>query len=109
MARVLAPGGIFIVTFSNRWFPPKAIQLWKELHPFERMGLVRELFSRAGGFERLETFSSQGWPRPDDDKYAGQMPFSEICALAAVFGKDFSHAWQGFGQGLILRIAVHIS
>ena len=48
MARVLAPGGIFIVTFSNRWFPPKAIQIWKELHPFERMGLVREFFSRPG-------------------------------------------------------------
>jgi SAM-dependent methyltransferase len=85
MARVLAPGGIFIVTFSNRWFPPKAIQLWKELHPFERMGLVRELFSRAGGFERLETFSSQGWPRPDDDKYAGQMPFSD--PVFAVWGR----------------------
>ncbi len=42
MTRVLAPGGIFVVTFSNRWFPPKAIRVWTELHPFERMGLARE-------------------------------------------------------------------
>jgi SAM-dependent methyltransferase len=77
MARVLAPGGIFIVTFSNRWFPPKAIRVWTEIHPFERMGLVREYFSRSGRFAKLETFSSQGWPRPDDDKYAGQMLFSD--------------------------------
>ena len=85
MARVLSPGGIFIVTFSNRWFPPKAIRIWKELHPFERMGMVRELFSHGGHFDRLETFSSQGWPRPDDDKYAGQMPISD--PVFAVWGR----------------------
>ncbi len=85
MARVLVPGGIFIVTFSNRWFPPKAIRLWKELHPFERMGLIREFFSHADGFARLETFSSQGWPRPDDDKYAGRMPISD--PVFAVWGR----------------------
>ena len=85
MARVLRPGGIFIATFSNRWFPPKAVQIWKELHPFERMGLVREFFSRGRRFERLETFSSQGWPRPDDDKYAGQIPFSD--PVFAVWGR----------------------
>ncbi len=85
MARVLAPGGIFVVTFSNRWFPPKAIRVWTEIHPFERMGLVREYFSRNGHFNRLETFSSQGWPRPDDDKYAGQMLVSD--PVFAVWGR----------------------
>ncbi len=77
MTRVLAPGGVFVVSFSNRWFPPKAIRVWTELHPFERMGLVREYFSRNGAFTDLETFSSQGWPRPEDDRYAGQMPVSD--------------------------------
>ncbi len=85
MARVLSPGGIFIVTFSNRWFPPKAIRIWKELHPFERMGMVRELFSHEARFDRLETFSSQGWPRPEDDKYAGQMLNSD--PVFAVWGR----------------------
>jgi SAM-dependent methyltransferase len=77
VARVLSPSGFFIVTFSDRWFPPKAIRVWKELHPFERMGLVREFFSRGEHFDGLETFSSLGWLRPEDDKYAGQMPFSD--------------------------------
>jgi len=77
VARVLAPGGIFIVTFSDRWFPTKAIRIWKELHPFERMGLVLELFHQTGRFASLETFSSQGWPRPADDKYADRMAFSD--------------------------------
>ncbi len=77
VARVLAPGGIFAVTFSDRWFPTKAIRIWKELHPFERMGMVLEFFRRSGRFQALETFSSQGWPRPEGDKYADRMAFSD--------------------------------
>jgi SAM-dependent methyltransferase len=77
VARVLAPGGIFIVTFSDRWFPTKAIRIWKELHPFERMGMVLELFHQTERFASLATFSSQGWPRPANDKYADRMAFSD--------------------------------
>jgi SAM-dependent methyltransferase len=44
VARVLRPGGHFIVTFSNRWFPPKVVAIWSQLHEFERMGLVLEYF-----------------------------------------------------------------
>ena len=85
VARVLAPGGVFAVTFSDRWFPTKAIRVWKELHPFERMGLVLELFHQAGRFSDLETFSSQGWPRPDGDKYADQLACSD--PVFAVWGR----------------------
>ena len=77
VARVLAPGGVFAVTFSDRWFPTKAIHIWKELHPFERIGMVLELFRHSGRFHALETFSSQGWPRPEGDKYADRMAFSD--------------------------------
>jgi SAM-dependent methyltransferase len=77
VARVLTPGGIFIVTFSDRWFPTKAIRIWKELHPFERMGMVLELFHQTERFASLATYSSQGWPRPADDKYADRMAFSD--------------------------------
>ena len=69
VARVLRPGGRFVVTFSNRWFPPKAIKLWQELHEFERMGLVLEYFRRSETFTDLQTLSSRGWPRPESDKY----------------------------------------
>lgn len=89
VARVLAPGGVFVVTFSDRWFPPKVIRIWKELHPFERMGMVLELFRQTEQFPSLATFSSQGWPRPANDKYADRMLFSD--PVFGVWGQRRSH------------------
>ena len=85
VSRILRPGGHFIVTFSNRWFPTKAIKIWKELHDFERMGLVLEYFLRAGGFKDLQTYSIRGLPRPHDDKYFPEMLFSD--PVYAVWGR----------------------
>ncbi len=85
VGRVLRPEGRFIVTFSNRWFPPKAIRLWTELHDFERMGLVMEYFHRSGAFKDLETLSSRGRPRPASDKYYPQMRLSD--PVYAVWGR----------------------
>ncbi len=83
--RVLRPGGRFVVSFSNRWFPPKAIALWAELHEFERMGLVLDFFLRAGGFEGLTTWSLRGLPRPPGDQYAGLLATSD--PVFAVWGQ----------------------
>jgi len=85
VARILRPGGYFIVTFSNRWFPTKSIKIWQELHEFERMGLVLEYFLRAGGFKDLQTYSMRGLPRPHDDKYFPQLPHSD--PVYAVWGR----------------------
>jgi SAM-dependent methyltransferase/FKBP-type peptidyl-prolyl cis-trans isomerase 2 len=85
VARILRPGGYFIVTFSNRWFPTKAIRIWQELHEFERMGLVLEYFLRAGGFTDLQTYSLRGLPRPHDDKYFPDLRFSD--PVYAVWGR----------------------
>jgi len=75
--RVLKPGGRFILAFSNRYFPPKVIRVWADAHQFERTGLVLEYFLRAGGFCDLASFSLTGLFRPEDDKYAGQTPWSD--------------------------------
>jgi hypothetical protein len=88
VARVLKPGAPFVVSFSERWFPPKAIELWADLHPFERMGLVLHYFQRAGGYAELGTDSLRGLPRPEDDKYAAQMAQSD--PLYAVWGRRAS-------------------
>ncbi len=74
--RVLRPGGVFVTTFSNRWFPTKAIQVWSELHEFERVGMVTQWLQHAG-FSGLQTFSSRGWPRPKSDAHAGETALSD--------------------------------
>ena len=84
LARVLKPGAPLVMTFSDRWFPTKAIALWSELHAFERMALVIDYFRRSGGFTGLATESLRGLPRPPDDKYAGQRPYAD--PLFAVWG-----------------------
>ncbi|MGB5424738.1 MAG: methyltransferase domain-containing protein [Desulfobacterales bacterium] len=85
VARVLRPGGHFIVTFSNRWFPPKVVKIWEELHDFERMGLVSEYFMRSGGFTSLQTYSIRGLPRPHKDKYYPDLLYSD--PVYAVWGQ----------------------
>ena len=85
VARVLKPGAMFVVTFSDRWFPTKAINVWSEIHPFERMGLVLDYFRKSGKFTDLSTESIRGYPRPEDDKYAGSMALAD--PVYAVWGR----------------------
>ncbi|MBU2478639.1 MAG: methyltransferase domain-containing protein [Gammaproteobacteria bacterium] len=85
IARILKPGAPFILTFSDRWFPTKAIELWSDLHAFERLGLVLDYFRRAGGFVDLGTESLRGLPRPEDDPYADKLAHSD--PVFAVWGR----------------------
>ena len=48
VARVLRPGGPFLVTFSNRCFPTKAIALWHATSLAERGGYVALAMTEAG-------------------------------------------------------------
>ena len=85
ISRILRQNGYFIVTFSNRWFPTKAIKIWPALHEFERMGLVLEYFLRTGEFKDLQTYSIRGLPRPHDDKYFPELLYSD--PVYAVWGR----------------------
>mgnify|MGYP001083729008 CR=1 FL=1 len=69
--RILKPEGIVTFSFSNRYFLPKVIKLWVDLHEFERMGYVLEILLRTGGFKDFKTFSYRNYKRPYDDKYYG--------------------------------------
>lgn len=71
--RVLKPGGRCLITFSERWFPPKAVEPWPRLQPFARVAWVLRHLQRAG-FTDLHTESLRGLPRPADDKYAHLTP-----------------------------------
>ncbi len=77
VGRVLKAGSPFIVTFSNRWFPPKVVAIWTQVHEFERLGLVSEYFELSEKFKELNTLSVRGLPRPAEDKYFGQLQVSD--------------------------------
>ena len=52
--RVLKPGGLFLVIFSNRMFPTKAVRIWTMSDDRGRMQLVASYFQYAGGYEDLK-------------------------------------------------------
>ncbi|MBI3186625.1 MAG: methyltransferase domain-containing protein [Gammaproteobacteria bacterium] len=85
VARVLKPGGLFINTFSNRWFPVKAISVWAEMHEFERIGLVSEYYLQSGCFNDVHTHSIRGLSRPEDDVNYAKTAISD--PVYAVWGR----------------------
>lgn len=92
-ARVLRPGGLLLVTFSDRFFPEKVVRRWRGSSETERIDYVEELFAAAQGFARPQVVISRGRPRPADDKYAGSgLPSDPIVAVyAARLGPSVTH------------------
>lgn len=64
--RVLRPGAPFVVSFSNRCFPTKAVAAWLYAGDEQHVTLVRSYFEAAGGFEgvREEDRSPRGYGDP---------------------------------------------
>jgi SAM-dependent methyltransferase len=84
VGRILKPGGLFLVIFSNRMFPQKAVEIWRRSNEEERILLVEDFFREAGVFDKRTLFVSKGKPRPKDDKYTDQgIPSDPIYALYA--------------------------
>lgn len=54
IARVLKPGGLCAVSFSNRMFPTKAIALWRALSDPDHARLVGYYFIESDGFGEPE-------------------------------------------------------
>lgn len=48
--RVLSPGGVCIISFSNRMFYSKAIKAWRDTSPYGRTSLVKQYFQCIPGF-----------------------------------------------------------
>jgi len=77
--RILKPGGLAIVSFSNRMFYQKAIQAWRDSSEVSRVELVRGYFAAVAGFTEPEIISRpaafSGWlqwwnPNAGDPFYA---------------------------------------
>lgn len=50
VCRVLRPGAPFVLTFSNRCFPMKAVAVWRETTDQDHMRIVSAYFEAAGGW-----------------------------------------------------------
>lgn len=85
VSRVTKPAGLFIVVFSNRMFPPKAVNIWKRANERQRVELVRKFFTLSEGFRIDGYYESTGKPRPEDDKYSTLGIASD--PIYAVWGK----------------------
>lgn len=57
--RVLKPNAPFIVTFSNRCFPTKAVAVWLVTSDEEHMALVTRYFRMAGNWHGIQTAQTQ--------------------------------------------------
>lgn len=51
---MLKPGGVFIVSFSNRLFYEKAISAWRDGTAYSRVQLVVQYFQSVEGFTQPE-------------------------------------------------------
>jgi SAM-dependent methyltransferase len=58
--RVLKPNGIAIISFSNRMFWQKAIQVWRDGSESDRVELVKGYFKAIPGFSSPEVVSKAG-------------------------------------------------
>ncbi len=57
--RVLKPGGIAIISFSNRMFYQKAIAAWRDGTEMSRVQLVKSYFQSVPGFSQPEVIARQ--------------------------------------------------
>jgi hypothetical protein len=67
VAKVLKSGAPFIVSFSNRMFPTKAVAIWHSLNEFDRVRLVSRYFQESGDFEKMEVIDMSAPTEPPSD------------------------------------------
>ena len=76
--RILKPGGVLIVTFSNRMFPTKAVRIWRMSSDEGRLEIVASYMKEAGNFENIRS----GFVNPEQSPPADPI-FSVVSNKAA--------------------------
>ncbi|XP_049415003.1 uncharacterized protein LOC125877779 [Solanum stenotomum] len=69
MSRVLKPGGLAIMSFSNRCFWTKAISIWTSTGDADHVMIVGSYFHYAGGFEPPQAVDISPNPGRSDPMY----------------------------------------
>lgn len=82
--RLLRPGGLCIVSFSNRMFYEKAIAAWRDGTPYSRTQLVVQYFKCVAGFTEPEVIKKQPVKRNPED----QSPIDWLLGLLQPSAKD---------------------
>ncbi len=70
--RVLKPNGVFVVSFSNRCFPNKAVAIWMSSSDEQHIALVGQYFQMSGNWVDLnaqKTNPDEGYPKQADPLY----------------------------------------
>jgi hypothetical protein len=70
--RILKPGGVFIVSFSNRCFPQKAVAIWLSTDDEQHIALVGRYFQDSANWVDLtaqQTDPADGYPINADPLY----------------------------------------
>ncbi len=71
VGRVLKPHSPFVVTFSNRMFPTKAVAIWQGANDQQRLGIVTRYFAESGAFEKIAVIDRSKRPGlPSDPIWA---------------------------------------
>lgn len=70
VGRVLKPGAPFIVSFSNRCFPSKAVQIWVSTSDAQHMTLVKQYFAKADCFTDIHGFDRSPYHWLSDPLFA---------------------------------------
>jgi len=68
--RVLKPGAPLVVTFSNRCFPTKAVEVWRRLDDAGHLRLVEDYLREAGNFEDIRSLNRSPRRMFSDPLYA---------------------------------------
>jgi ubiquinone/menaquinone biosynthesis C-methylase UbiE len=70
--RVLKSNGVFVVSFSNRCFPNKAVAVWMASSDEQHIALVGQYFQMSGNWADLtaqKTNPAEGYPMQADPLY----------------------------------------
>jgi ubiquinone/menaquinone biosynthesis C-methylase UbiE len=67
--RVLKPGGLAVMSFSNRCFPTKAVSVWTATGDLDHIWIVGAYFHFAGGFQGLAAEDISPKPGKTDPMY----------------------------------------
>lgn len=70
VGRVLRPAAPFVVSFSNRMFPTKAVWVWQRASEPQRVELVKQYFANSGMFDDIDSIERRSDAGLADPVYA---------------------------------------